>query len=173
MISRPQHLLAAFACAAFMLGMNAEPLLASQRLIPGFFNPATGQFSLRAPPVAPEAALTTYSGTIVLVFTITIVSAIPTTDQIQCSGGVDASDSSFANNFDEQASVAATRSGTTASCTVKIPYKWMLGSGPTYTPSYTVGTVTTNARSSAYFTLASRPVPASGTTTTLKFEVTL
>jgi hypothetical protein len=118
---------------------------------------------------AYAAAATT--GTIQVTFDVTIVSTIPTTDDIVCEATATVDDTSGV--FKEVASAIATRSGSTATCEVSIPYSWTLtGTTDSMTLSYGLGWPSGASTDSitAPLRTSSRPgpsvaVPASGTTT--------
>jgi hypothetical protein len=112
-------------------------LAAQEHKIPGYFDPRTGTFSPRLQP-AGSPQISTHTGTLVFIFNITIVSDIPKTQAIQCSATASAMDSAAAHFYTGTATVTAKRIGSIATCTVKVPYKWALGSGPTYSPLYSV-----------------------------------
>jgi hypothetical protein len=123
-----------FALALPAFGQQADDAIT--RGIPGYLDPHTGVFKL-APSMnvldadAIAAASTTVGGKIVTAFTINVQSAIPATAKIGCSVQATVLDVATANTIFETATVVATRSGTTATCTVTIPYSWTLGSAAT------------------------------------------
>jgi hypothetical protein len=168
----PARLLAS---ACFALALCAGPFAAAWSQpagIPGFLDPQTGRFIVR--PVAAESdrANTTYTGTVKLVFAITIKSAIPTSTAIKCTAIIDAHDQAFTQQYTETATVTATRSGTSAACTVPVPYQWTLGTGATYGAGYTV--VAGALRSSTLdFPNATTAIGAQGSTNTINYNVTL
>jgi hypothetical protein len=59
-------------------------------------------------------------------FKITIDSNIPTSDTISCGVQATLFETATQHVFDESAAVAATRSGSSATCTTTIPYSWLL-----------------------------------------------
>jgi hypothetical protein len=142
----------------------------------GYFDYATGAFR----PVGQtedfewgSEAASLLTGTIVVNFTITIKSAIPTTSPISC--GVEATVTEVSavgvNLIFDTAAVAATRTGNTAKCTVTIPYSWMVSNSATARLSLTYnlalskpGTTGLLLRSSVG-SIASIPIPANGATT--------
>jgi hypothetical protein len=137
----------------------------------------TGLLTL-SPRTVVKAAATTYTGTIVTSFTITIDSTGLPTSKMACVVQTSLSDSG--NTFKELAESNATVSGSTATCTVKLPYSWTLSDGSTDTISIEYDVVTpttlptTNASPGRYsrrtFTI---PVPASGATTDESVDVTI
>jgi len=154
---------------------EAKPVSLNKVL--GYFDYSTGAFR---PVVQTEdfdyslVAANSVAGTIVVNFTITIKSVIPATTPIACSveATVTEVSASGVNIISDGATVAATRTGNTAKCTVTIPYSWMvsnsaaarLGLGYNLVASKP-GTTGLLSRSSIG-TIANIPVPANGATTT-------
>jgi len=150
----------------------------------GHLDPRTGAFTplQQTPAVDLEALLATAptTGKFVFSFTITIASTNLGSDAIACDANVTALDTS-GHTFTETASVAATKSGTTATCTVTIPYSWIL-STPT-TDMVSLGFMISAANTAAASggqptrtttqTLGSIKVPANGSTTTETLKVTI
>ena len=124
------------------------------------------------------ATVSTYTGTLVATFTITIDSTLPTSDQIACAVRTTVNDTSGAT-YKEIAEVAATRSGSTATCTVKVPYSWGLSSASdtvqleydVVVPTALVTTNSTPGRDSTRTTAI--PLPLKGATTTLTADITI
>jgi hypothetical protein len=151
--------------------------------IPGYLDPKTGAFRpmMQAPAEEADAALVpaNTTGKFVFNFTITIRSTNLGSDTIVCV--VDASVfESTGLRVTESASVKATVSGTSATCTVTIPYSWPLTSASTDTvmldyaveavgPSTTFGQPTRLSSQS----LPSIKVPLSGATTTKPIASTI
>jgi hypothetical protein len=151
--------------------------VSSHRVL-GYFDRSTGAFR---PIVQTEyfdsnsvAAASPQTGSIVVNFTITIKSGVPATSLISC--GVDAIVTEVtaggANIIEENATVAATRTGNTAKCTVTVPYSWAISSPSAASLSLNftlstarVGTTGLLSRISSG-TIANIPVPANGATTT-------
>ena len=112
--------------------VSQNPKAASVKGIYGQWDPNTGIFTPihQAPtPVAEgeEAPPTTvYTGKIVVNFTLTITSAIPTTTPIACNVATDVVDTT--GSISDSLSTSATRSGSTATCSVTIPYSWNITS---------------------------------------------
>jgi hypothetical protein len=119
-------------------------------------------------------AATPQTGTVVVNFTITIKSVIPATTPIACSVEATVTEVSAAgvNIISDGATVAATRTGNTAKCTVTIPYSWMVSNSATARLGLNYNLVaskpgTTGLLSrSSIGTIANIPVPANGATTT-------
>jgi hypothetical protein len=136
-------------------------------------------------PDVAQAALTTFGGTFVFKITITVKSTNLGTDTIACSAGLDLIDENSSTfvvtgTWEEGASVAATRSGGTATCTINIPYSWSLANGATDTvnPSYVIQVPGASAnpplpnRLNSH-SLTSMHVPANGSTTTITVTATI
>ena len=103
---------------------------AANAWIPGYLD-ARGGFHVYPPALEENAepdAVTTFAGTIVVNFTITVTSTIPTTDKISCLVNATVFDTASTNSILETAAVAATRSGSSATGKVSIPYSWALSS---------------------------------------------
>jgi hypothetical protein len=147
----------------------------------GYLDPKTGAFRpLVQNPVEDEEvepALAPTTGTLVFNFTITIASKNLAGDTIICSAYASTSEFSSAGvgvSANETASVKATVTGSTAKCSVTIPYSWPLKTASTDTVSlnYIVEAVNTSttaagelARSSSQ-NLPTIKVPKTGATTT-------
>ena len=98
--------------------------------IMGYLDPRTGAFH-SMPAVdsgSPDVPLAATTGKFVVSFTITVASTIAATAKIACISTASLVDVTTSNFIEEEAAVVATRSGTTATCTVNIPYSWNLGS---------------------------------------------
>jgi hypothetical protein len=132
------------------------------------------------------ASLTTFGGTFTFKITITVKSTNLGSDTIVCGAGtvvddVNTTTGLFSGFYNEEASVLATRSGSTATCTVNIPYSWGLANGSTDTVAlfYTIDATTQTAGSFGQpsrvntHDLASIKVPANGTTTTINAAATI
>jgi len=137
------------------------------------------------PKLTPEqiaAAATTVTGKLVFTATITVSSTIPAADVISCGAQATVLDTGSGNSIFETAAVAATRSGSTATCSVTIPYSWNLVT-PTAdfaSLSFSVNVPATPATPAALLpnrvssqTLGRIPVPPNGTTTTQTLKVTI
>lgn len=145
----------------------------------GYLDPNTGAF--RPVPTASEEspnALTTFTGTITVTFTITLKTSGLT--KISCEAGVSVLDQiqTSPRSYEESATATATGSGNTRTCTVTIPYAWALAtqSSDSMSVTYVVlgtGTGTENARTSGLSPLDAQKVPANGAATNLTAAVTL
>lgn len=135
----------------------------------GFFHPAASGATVDSSQLLPSVVPTT--GKLVFNFTISVQSAIPTTDTIVCEASAEVLEVTTQHAVEEAASVAATRSGTTAKCTVTIPYSWVLTTPKTDTVTLTYTLFAPTAapllpsRTSTQ-TVAVIPVPLTGATTT-------
>jgi hypothetical protein len=127
-----------------------------------------------------SAATTPTTGTYTINFTITVASSIPATYDISCSSELEVTGDKVGTVV-ETASALATRSGSTATCTVTIPYSWNLETPTTdklYVSYYLLtpangktvnpAPVRTSHLDSPYTT----GVPATGTTTTVNVTST-
>ena len=151
----------------------------------GYLDPHTGAF--RPLPSADEAAaleppppLTTFGGTITVTLTITLKTTVLT--NITCSAEVSVSDAITTVNprfIGETDTVAATGTGTSRTCVLRIPYSWALvsQSSDMMSTSYIVygatGTTGLPQRTSQLSPLDNRKVPINGTVTALTANVTL
>lgn len=126
---------------------------------------------------SPPASSVSRTGTIKVVITLAIESAIGTDEPISCSASIASSDASFDNLATSSGTIV--RSGATGTLTLPIPYDWtMAASGETATVSvncsegvgYTAGGVT----HSIYFAGSTFTVPAtSGTVTTENYSASM
>ena len=139
----------------------------------GFLDPQTGVIKpLMTTTASPEvaAASVLVTGELKITGTITIVSpSITTTIPVTC--GVTALVSPDGNGpITESATIIATRSGATATCTVLVPYEWPLQTPATDKVflSVSVSALSTNSRVHTR-QLATFVVPANGTTTSFTF----
>jgi hypothetical protein len=141
----------------------------------GYLDPQTGAFRPSPPAIANDeealATVTPTTGKFVFNFTITVDSAIPSTATIACEASAETLEAVTQHIATETATVAATRSGTTAKCTVTIPYSWVLTTPKTdtVTLTYILSAPTSApllpARMSSQ-TVAVITVPLNGATTT-------
>jgi len=118
-------------------------------------------------------ATTTFTGTFVFNFTITVKANISSTAKIQCTATALVLDGTTSfNEIIESDTVQATRTGSTATCSPTIPYSWNLTNGSSdkvslgWTISAPSGSTTLPARLSSQTSFASISVPANGSTTT-------
>jgi hypothetical protein len=149
----------------------------------GYLDPKTGAFrpviQNPAEDEEVEPALAT-TGKFVFNFTISIKSTTLGSDTIACTAS--AITSEFSANFTatEEASVKATVTGSTAKCTVTIPYSWNLKtpSADNVTLSYSVEALAASTSAATLNRLSSQnlptiKVPATGATTTTAIASTI
>ena len=114
------------------------------RGIRGYLDPRTGVFhplpqtaaAADAEAAAAAATLTTFTGKIVVNFTITVDSTIASTNKLACSVTATLDDIGNTNLILEQAATAVTRgTAATVACSVTIPYSWKLATAATDTIS--------------------------------------
>ena len=158
------------------------------RKIHGYLDPQTGIFHPFARPSESDAevaaaAAKTVSGKLVFNFSITVDATIAATAKIACSASATLEDNITAGIpilIEEQATALATRSGSTANCTVNIPYSWNLATSTTdmINLQYTISApaaATVAASFPSRLSIQSLPaikVPASGATTTTAINAT-
>jgi hypothetical protein len=176
------------ACALVALAvplLSQNPRSTSVRGIYGRWDPNTGIFTPvhEAPARLPEGEelppTTTYTGKIVVNFTLTITSAIPTTDTIACNVSADVVDAT--GSITDSLSTSATRSGSTATCSVTIPYSWNITTTAddvyiTYdisAPPQPLVSTSAFPRRYSGRPVATITVPANGATTTYNLTDTL
>jgi len=158
--------LVGLACA---ISASAEETKSPAPSVIGFLDPQTGALlPLMATTSSPEviaAASTAVTGTLKITGTITLITAIPTTVPVQCSAtAIVVGDAN--GPISDLVSSTATRSGSTATCTLLIPYEWILQTlTDKVTLSVSVSALTrVHTRQLATFT-----VPANGVTTSFTF----
>ena len=179
-----------FACICFaLLTQPAWSQFRTQsRALPGHLNNGAAKPTPNAVednPDVGQAALTTFGGSFVFKFTIAVKSTNLGTDTIACSADLEVLDENMTTFvltgvYSEEAAVAATRSGATATCTVTIPYSWALANGSTdmVNLSYTIEAPASTSNSPlpnriSTHSLPSMHVPANGTTTTVTVTATI
>ena len=99
----------------------------------------------------PAATPTATNGTLVANFTIKLVTPVPSGYQVQCFlyANVTEESSSYTitNEISDSAGAKATVSGSTATCSVKVPYAWYLSTPTSDTASLTYYLYIENASS--------------------------
>lgn len=143
----------------------------------GYLDTQTGAFR-PAHPAAQEiqlSALPTFTGTINLTITIAVKSSGLTS--ISCTAHTSVDDAAGSGSkHDEYKTVAATGSGTTRTCNLKIPYEWSL-SGQPYTGYSVFATAGTTGglpqRTVSVDLFDSRNVPPNGAIITMNAAVTI
>lgn len=124
----------------------------------------------------PEVATTIRTGTLIYNFTIQL-STPQTGNDVICYLSLGISDAGTGSYFDETGEAYATVSGSTAHCTVKIPYSWVLATSSVATDmvtGYYSVTEYTGATTGMYYHSNSHEltpinVPANGATTSSGF----
>jgi hypothetical protein len=160
------------ACATTSASAEETNSAATPSII-GFIDAQTGVIKpLMTTTTAPEAVATgtLLTGELKIMGTITIVSpSISSTTPVNCTAtGVVPADGN--GPITETASSPAARSGATATCTVLVPYEWLLQTPTTdkVTLSVSVSALSASARVHTR-QLATFVVPANGTTTSFTF----
>jgi len=104
---------------------SSEENARQHRQVLGYQDQTTGVFH-PLPDAIPDATIPPVAGTITLTLHITLKTAVPSGDKVACSSQLLASYSSAttAHTYSESGSALATVSGSTATCTVAIPYSW-------------------------------------------------
>ena len=158
---------------------------------PGYFNSDTGLFEPLHPMAQDEVShsVTPTTGTLVFNFTITLKSTLPKNGIVLCGAGAEVSESTF-SAVESGAGFASLVSGDTYSCTVTIPYSWLLSTPSSdkialsYKAEIVVGiqisatngtgntVMGTSGRASSQ-TVSSIAVPVNGATTSETVSVTL
>lgn len=160
----------------------------------GYLNPKTGAFTPMAQSVADAEALasiTPTTGKFVFNFTLTVLSTVPKNAVVTCEADVSVSESSTGQFITETVGGPATKgTGTTWTCSLTMPYSWVL-STPTsdtavitsdasitegYQVTATNGTgtlVTAVSVRETHKDVGSIKVPATGATTTEAISTTM
>jgi hypothetical protein len=175
-------LLLAFGCLLALVTSAFTQNTQTRRTF-GYVDSRTGIFHpLNRTPLSEEAAasITPTTGTFVFNVTITVSSALPTNAVITCGvgGGVD---DLLTGDFSNDVQITAKRSGSTATCTVNVPYSWDLGepTKDTVEMDLTVeATAGTSGSTGFYDEIFIAPaitmaVPKTGTTTTKDITTTI
>jgi hypothetical protein len=169
------------AVAAGALEQGSRPTL-----IRGTLNTQSGIFVARPGKAAIEEAeatnltASTVTGTLSFTYNITLKSGFPDTTAIRCSATASTRDENYSETsiYYDIKSALATRSGSTATCKVSIPYSWLLANPASTMLSmdYTVTAIpaSENGVSRHHMgNLATITVPTNGTTTFRTINVTL
>jgi hypothetical protein len=145
------------------------------------FGVETGGFRVQT-PLQDITPLTARTGTLVYNLTITVKSTLGASTTIVCAAEASTTEASTNHTFFDYKILQATRSGSTATCSVSIPYSWNLttASSDKISEFFAVGFPGEDFLSErdlpARVTLqevGQIAVPASGTTTTVTAAVTL
>jgi hypothetical protein len=124
---------------------------------------------------------TPVTGTFIFTFTINIAGTIDSAAKIGCIADASLAEQKTFNTLDEEASSIATRSGSTATCTVTIPYSWNLATPGSdkvilsYTVEAPVNTndITMLRQRMSRQTIGRIPVPPNGSTTNETITATI
>lgn len=168
--SKNLRVLAAAALACACIGPGFVPRAQAQQNLPARGAPPPGR--LQFVPSAAAVATQHYIGVFVVTLNIAVVSAIPASAPLLCTATFESSDASGGFGYFESATAFATRSGSTATCTIFIPYSWNLGTGGGYTAGYSVEATYNNglSRSTTFIPITASTFPPNGTTT-IKYSV--
>jgi hypothetical protein len=156
----------------------------------GVYHPKTHTYAARPHRLVVAEAVTpaTYTGTFKFVFTVKLVTPVASGEELICTAdaGVDDYNTStdvYYNYYDEDAAAVAKVTGSTATCTVDIPYSWSLEYASTDTVGYSYELeIAPSTTSSSLIDfgyrlheslLPSTKVPATGATTTIAVSATL
>ncbi len=183
------RLLTLLLLSACFLGMNVSAW--AQNAVPvhgirGYLDPRTRIFhsipQLEAADAAEPPATTTFTGSFVFNFTITVNSTIASTGVIGCVAGASLLDGTT-NQIVEIAGTALTRgSGKTITCSVTVPYSWKLTTASTdkIRLSYSITSPVNFSTPAGEYpkregsqSLGTIAVPVTGTTTTETVTATI
>ena len=157
-----------------MAPMAAQPT--AQGLVAGLNQAVAAAPSPNAGAAAvPDVAPIVTTGTVNVSARITVVSTAVTTDTpILCSVQITMTENTVTAPFIETGNAMATRNGSIASCTVSIPYQWVVSNGSgaamQITAQFQTATPDQPVIRSGSRQLAQTPVPANGTTLTLGYD---
>jgi hypothetical protein len=135
--------------------------------------------AVKAPPFViktPATSTVSRSGTVKVVITLSVESAIGTDEAISCTASIASDDASFLNEASSSGSVV--RSGSSGTLTLPIPYNWtMAATGETVTVSANCSegaSYESGVSHSIYFTGSAFVVPATaGTVTTVDLSASI
>ena len=109
------------------ISVSAQTSTTPHKKVFGYQDPQTGLFH-PSNGIAPDAAVAPATGTLELVLTITLKTPLTKGGSVLCSADVVAESENTntyqASSFEDEATSVATVSGSTATCTVNIPYSW-------------------------------------------------
>jgi hypothetical protein len=165
-----------------LTGARTAPQTEAAQGIPGYYNPATHTFQAKVVRQV-EADVTTkpYAGKFVFEYTIKLETPVPSGQDLYCGATASLEDPDTDNVYQENASTIAKVSGTSATCTVNIPYAWTLASDDYVGLSFQL-IIAPPAASTGFTELPTRNhtsdlppmvVPANGVTTYLKVSETI
>lgn len=150
------------------------------RGVPGYLDPRTGTFTAKVqvdPQVVENPDLIGAGGTWNIELNIALVTKPAGTDTVVCEASLDVSDTYPSFGYEEDSVAIAKVSGSSATCTVTIPYLWYLSTPKTDTVTisydvslyhvFAIGAVNqANITRRTDHTVGSVAVPANGATTT-------
>ena len=177
--------MSALTSLAFLLTVVATAQTSNKaEQVPGYYNPKTHTFQVKVQPeVDPDAAAPkTYTGTLKYEISVKLVTPVATGEELVCSANALVDDVSGTGYYEETASTTAKVSGSTATCTVSIPYAWALADGTTDTVGigYSLEIVPTTTGAATQFNgresigeLAPIKVPTTGATTAIPISATI
>jgi hypothetical protein len=138
------RILSITAIAAVTVGLSlvgSVPLAAqlsqtnAHKQILGYQDPETGAFKPLQREVPDLATTPATTGTVELILTISLKTAVPTGGKVICGASLTATSLNLTTgtygDWSEQAYTTATVSGSTATCTVNVPYSWVLPTAST------------------------------------------
>jgi hypothetical protein len=190
----PPNILKSIALTVLTLGSGnvmlygQAPDTTGGKKIFGYQDAQTGAFHPLAFDMPVENATTPTTGTLKVVITITVKSTWPTgtVRTIVCSSAFAvsaATPTGVAASYSEDAFVYATGSGTAFTCTLTIPYSWVIPTtaiSKTLTGDYSVGVQNTATaagppvlRVTSGLIVSTTTLPATGTTTTYSIAATI
>jgi hypothetical protein len=151
----------------------------------GYEDTETGTFHAARRAVADATTTTPTTGTVEVIFDIKLVIHFPKGTPLSCSiylGVSETNTTTFVSaGYGETAAASVAIDGTTATCSLRIPYSWLLPAGKgetasftgTYTVSATPTATTYESRSSNGTFVSTDVIPASGATSKYTVDVTL
>ena len=185
-MSKQNNRFVALSGLVFALAGSAVAQQSKEVTIPGFYNPKTHTFQAKVlPAVDPEtanAAAKVYTGTLEYEITAKLVTPVTSGHELACTVSALVEDLSGTGFYQEGASGVAKVSGSTATCTINIPYSWSLvdGTTDTVTLGYDLEIVPTSTTNLATYTsrthsseLAPIKIPTSGAATPIIISATL
>jgi hypothetical protein len=186
--------LSTFAAMTLLLSLGGATSAAAQsndneafhKRVLGYQDAETGVFH-PVTRIEPEASSPATTGTIQVTLTITLKTALPKGGNIVCGADLTAMSMNLTagtvSDWSEMANSAATTGGSTATCTVNVPYSWVIPAKSSTVTNSVTGTysVTMNNASGASpslirfssGTFLSGVIPTSGSTSKYTVGVTL
>lgn len=156
----PAFIIGACALAGAALALPTTTDAAST--IAGYLDPSTGSFTpaaTQAQIAATAASVVTRKGTVTFHIKVAIESAIPTGQQISCSAGISSNDFGGVSNSANASSVLV-KAGSTGTCTMAIPYQWLVASSKTMINVTSISVSTDSTIGSVNSRFASTSFPA-------------